>query len=558
MEGIKKQIIAAIKSAGYEVPDDFNLMAPPNDDLGDFSTSVALTIASQVKANPKEIAEKISEKLKSDEILSTEIAAPGFINIKLSAEFFHKYLASVLEAGCDFGKSEIGKDQKVLVEFISANPTGPLHIGNARGGPIGETLSNVLSWQGYHVEKEFYVNDTGNQIKKFADTLSYYYTIKFDPKFNFPEGGYPGEFLKQVSEEIQIEHKSEIDELKDNELSDFFAKVGLEKTIRRIKEDIEALGISFDRFVYESDFINNGKSMAVVEKLKADGHTNSREGALWFTSNDLDPNDRETVLLRSDAEKTPTYFANDIAYHKDKFDRGNDRIVDIWGANHHGHIARLKSALRAVGYDESKFSVVLYQTVRLKTEGKTSQMGKRLGNFINIADLISKLGVPADVFKYMIISQSPSSIIDFDLDLALEQSEKNPVYYLQYAYARICSILRNAEKGELEELEKIANGQGTIHPSDLKNLTDKKEIALIKTLAGLSEALEKVSGEFQIQALPHFATEISRAYHNFYANCQVLSEDIELTRSRLLLILATRNVLKISLTLMGISAPGKM
>ncbi|MEI6144288.1 MAG: arginine--tRNA ligase [Candidatus Berkelbacteria bacterium] len=558
MEELKKQIASAIKNAGYDLPDNFDLSVPPKDDLGDYSTSVALTIASKNSENPKEIAEKIVGELKSAEIEKVEIAGPGFINIKLSNKFFHNYLASVLQIGSDYGKSDVGKGQKVLVEFISANPTGPLHIGNARGGPIGEVLSNVLTWRGYTVEKEFYVNDTGNQIKKFADTLAYYYTIKSDPKFHFPEGGYPGDFLKEVSEEIQTEYKTEISNLHDHELSGFFAKVGLEKTIRRIKEDIEALGISFDRFVYESDFLNSGKSMEIVDQLKADGHTDNREGALWFTSNDLDPNDRETVLLRSDAEKTPTYFATDIAYHKDKFERGNDRLIDVWGANHHGHIARLKSAMKAIGCDESKLSIILYQNVRLKKDGETKQMGKRLGNFINIADLITKLKVPADVFKYTIISQATSSIIDFDLDLALERSDKNPVYYLQYAYARICSILRNAEKGDIAELEKIANGQGTIKSADLEKLTDKKEIALIKALAGLSDALEKASGEFQIQALPHFATEIARGFHNFYANCHVLSDDKELTRSRLLLVLATRNVLKISLMLMGISAPEKM
>lgn len=558
MEELKKQIEGIILSAGYSLPDDFELTIAPNDKLGDYSTSVALLIASKSNGNPKEIAQKIVDQLKLQEVKNAEVAGSGFINIKLSEEFFHKYLSDILKFGPDFGKTKVGEGEKVLVEFISANPTGPLHIGNARGGPIGEVLSNVLAWQGYIVEKEFYVNDTGNQIKKFAETLAYYYTVKSDPKFNFPDGGYPGDFLREVSEEIQTEYSAEIAEIKDDKLSDYFAKVGLDKIIRRIKEDIEALGISFDRFVYESDFINSGKSLEIVEKLKTDGHTCTREGALWFTSNDLDPNDRETVLLRSDAEKTPTYFATDIAYHKDKFDRGYDRLIDVWGANHHGHIARLKSAMKAIGHDESKFLVVLYQNVRLKEGGETKQMGKRLGNFINIADLITKLKVPADVFKYMIISQSSSSTIDFDLDLALEQSEKNPVYYLQYAYARICSILRNADTELLVETEKIANGQGTAELLDLKKITDKKELGLIKTLAGLTEVLNKVSSEFQVQALPRFATEVARAYHNFYSSCQVLSEDKDLTRARLLLVLATRNVLKISLTLMGISAPEKM
>lgn len=557
MDKLKELIVGAVKSAGYDTPADFQLESPPPG-FGDFATNVAIIIGKKTNADPKEVAAKICGALSSPEIKEASVAAPGFINIFLSDEFFQTELKNILEAGADFGKSKAGKGEKALVEFISANPTGPLHIGNARGGPIGETLANVLSWLGHEVEREFYVNDTGNQIKKFAETLAYWQIVKTDEDFHFPEGGYPGDFLKDISEEIQKEYPKEIEELKDDELIDFFAQKGLDKTLRRIKEDVEALGIKFDRFVYESDFLNSGKSLEVVEKLKSAGHTTSREGALWFSSNELDPNDRETVLLRSDAEKTPTYFASDIAYHVDKFDRGSKLLVDVWGANHHGHIARLKSALKALDYDEKNLNIILYQNVRLKKEGKAVQMGKRLGNFVNIADLLGKLKIPADVFKYMIISQNPTSIIDFDLDLALEQSEKNPVYYLQYAYARICSILRRADKKELVELEIIANGEGKVAAADLVKLTDKKELTLIKTLGGFSQALEKVAGEFQIQALPHFATEIARAYHNFYSSCQVLSDNEPLTRSRLLLILATRNILKISLTLMGISSPEKM
>ena len=396
------------------------------------------------------------------------------------------------------------------------------------------------------------------QIKKFGLTLAYWYIIKKDEKYPFPEGGYPGDFLKEVSEEIQKEHAKEIEELRDDELVEFFIRNGLEKTIRRIKDDVAALEISFSRFVYESDIIASGASLEVVEKLKEGGHTSEKEGALWFTSNDMDPNDRETVLLRSDSERTPTYFANDIAYHKEKYDRGNDLMIDIWGPGHHAHIPRIKSALKVLGLDENKLSIFLYQNVKLKENGVVKQMGKRLGNFVNISDLIKKMKVPSDVYKFMIINQSPSSIIEFDLELALEQSEKNPVYYLQYAYARICSVLRKADAETVKELEEVANGSIQVENSELVNLTDKKEINLIKTLMQMPDVLHKVSGEFQIQALPHFSTEVARAYHNFYASCQILSEDKKLERSRLLLVLAVRNVLKISLTLMGISAPEKM
>jgi len=558
MEELKSCFKESIEKSGYKFPKDFKFDLPPNEKFGDFSTNVAMLIGKESSLDIKSVAENIIKNLNSDLIKEAVFVSPGFINLKVKNDFYYNQLKVILQAGSEYGKTDFGSGKKVLVEFISANPTGPLHIGNARGGPIGEVLSNVLEWLGYQVDKEFYVNDTGNQIKKFANTLAYYYIVKNDPKFHFPEDGYPGEFLKEISEEIQSEYSSELSELHDDELWEFFARVGLEKTIRRIKEDIDSLGINFDRFFYESDLLNSGKSLEVVENLRKNNHTASREGALWFISNDLDPNDRETVLLRSDIDKTPTYFASDIAYHKDKFDRGYKLLINVWGANHHGHISRMKSVLKALKYDEKQLSIILYQNVKLKKDGQTVQMGKRLGNFVNISDLINKLKVPADVFKYMIISQSPSSIIDFDLDLALEQSEKNPVYYLQYAYARICSVLRRVDSTLLAEVEKIANGEGRIALSDLEKLTDKKELLLIKAIGGFPESLEKVRTNFQIQALPHFATEVARAYHNFYSSCQILTDDKELERSRLLLILATRNVLKISLTLMGISAPEKM
>ena len=277
-----------------------------------------------------------------------------------------------------------------------------------------------------------------------------------------------------------------------------------------------------------------------------------------FSKEYSDLSDRESVLVRSDSEKSLTYFASDIAYHKDKFDRKFDRLIDVWGANHHGHIERLKASLKSLGYDSDKLDIILYQNVRLKKDGEIKQMGKRLGNFINISDLLNEMKVSADVFKYTIISQSSQNIIDFDLDLAVEQSEKNPVYYLQYAYARICSILRNTDKNILQALEKIAEGKGRPDPKALDLLKDKKELDLIKLLDKLPNILLKIGENFQIQSLPFFATETARAYHNFYTSCQVLSGDKNLTEARLLLVLATRNVLKITLSLMGVSTPERM
>jgi len=437
----------AAVQAGYKVPDGFSLSSPPKEEMGDLATNIAIIIAKNEGEKTTKVGEEILKKIKSPFIKSIKLVNPGFINIRFSDKYYQNALCDILSQGNDYGKGDIGKNKSVLVEYVSANPTGPLHIGNARGGPIGEVISNILSWLGYRVEREFYVNDVGAQIKKFGETLAYYYIVKNDSDYHFPDGGYPGEFLNQVSEEIQKDNSKEIEKLRDEQLVEFFIHHGLMITIRRIKKDLENLGINFDRFQYESDLINSEKTQKIVEDLKNKNSTVEREGAVWFSSKDYsDLEDRDSVLVRSDVEGTLTYFASDIAYHKDKFDRDFNQLIDVWGANHHGHVDRLKAALRSLGYDHNRLKIILYQNVRLKKDGETKQMGKRLGNFINISDLIEKLKVPADVFKYMIISQSSQNIIDFDLDLALEQSEKNPVYYLQYAHARICSILRNTDK----------------------------------------------------------------------------------------------------------------
>lgn len=556
---MKEKIKKAIKSAGYESPEDFDLQSPPEEKFGDLSTNVAMLIAVKEKKLPKDLAKKIIENLKDEDISKVEIAGNGFINFFLSEKFLAETLAVILKAGADFAKSDKGSNNKILIEFISANPTGPLHIGNARGGPIGETLANILSWLGYKVEREFYINDIGTQIEKFGQTLAWWYISKKDKNFPFPEAGYPGEFLKDVSEEIQKKFAKDVTELKDEELTEFFIRQGLEVIIRKMKEDIEALSINFDHWVYESDTVNSGKSQKIIDQLKASDKTSEKEGAVWFSSPEYhNESDRESVLVRSDADRTPTYFANDIAYHSNKLDRGFDLLIDIWGANHHGHIARMKAAMAALGYSSEKLAVILYQNVRVKEGGSVKQMSKRLGNYVTIKQLLGELRVPADVFKYMMISQSSNTIIDFDLGLALEQSEKNPLYYLQYAYARICSILRKGDAEIVAEAEKIARGEVSVESKDLEGLTDKKELRLIGELALFPTVLEKAAGDFQIQALPHFTTEVARLFHIFYTTCQVLSDDKRLTRSRLLLVLATRNVLKICLTLMGVSAPEKM
>ena len=555
-QNIKDMIISAVKQSGYSVPQNFAIDTPPESSMGDFATNVAMIIAGRDKGNPKEIAEKIIDILKPEkDIAKVEIAGPGFINITLKESIYFTELKKILSEKENYGRGG-KKNTKVNVEYVSANPTGPLHVGNARGGPIGEAIARLYQFLGYEVEREFYVNDMGLQIERFGRSLYHYYAKKTDDKLELPEDGYPGTYIKEISEEIQQSHKEKLTELKDEpDLIQFFIKEGLTYTIKSIREDCELIGIKFDNWLHESDLLHSGKAEAAVEKLKADGFTVNKEGALWFKNpDDTELADKESVLIKSDG-KSLTYFADDIAYHLDKFERGNQLLINVWGANHHGHIPRFKAAIKAAGAPEDKIEILLYQYIRLKKAGKTASMGKRLGNFVTLREVIES-GVEPDVFKYFILSQNSNTPFDFDLKLASDTSEKNPVFYIKYAHARICSILKKVYPegksfgaGDIEiENEKI----------DPSILSDSKEVELYKELVKFPEILNETSTNFQVQALPHFAYKIAGLFHDFYANCQVITEDKKLTASRLSLILATKYILSNVLDICGIEAPESM
>ena len=546
-QDIKDMIINAVKEGGYPVPQNFAIDTPPKASMGDFATNIAMVIAGRDKGNPREISEKIIALLKKEKDLAkVEIAGPGFINITLYDSIYFTELKKILAEKENYGKGS-KKNTKVNVEYVSANPTGPLHVGNARGGPIGEAIASLYQFLGYEVEREFYVNDIGLQIERFGRSIYHYFAIKSDPKVEFPEDGYPAPYIKEISEEIQKNHKERLTELKDEpDLIQFFIKEGLTHTIKSIREDCELIGIKFDNWLHESDLLHSGKAEAAVEKLKEGGFTVSKEGALWFKNpDDTELADKESVLVKSDG-KSLTYFADDIAYHLDKFERGNQLLIDVWGANHHGHIPRFKAAMKAAGAKEDKIEILLYQYIRLKKAGKAYSMGKRLGNFVTLREVIES-GVEPDAFKYFILAQNNNTPFDFDLKLAADTSEKNPVFYIKYAHARICSILKKAgdRADKLEE-------------EDLKLLSDPKEIALYKDLVKFPEILNETSQNFQVQALPHFAHKIAGLFHDFYANCQVITEDKKLTTSRLSLILATKYILANILDICGIEAPESM
>jgi len=553
----KKFIIDATKKAGYAIPQNFSVDAPPNLEMGDCATNIAMIIAGRDKKNPREIAEKIVENIsKETEIAKVEIAGPGFINIFLADKIYEEEFKKILLERENYGKGS-KKKTKVLVEYVSANPTGPLHVGNARGGPIGDAVANLMEFMGYTAGREFYVNDMGLQIERFGRSLYYWYAKKSDERIEFPADGYPAPYVKEMSDQIQKEKKGELEKIQDEpELINFFIKEGLCQAIKSIRADCELIGIKFDNWAYESDLQHGGKADRAISLLKDGGFTTNKEGALWFKNpDDAELEDKESVLIKSDG-KTATYFADDIAYHIDKFERGYDKFINIWGANHHGHLPRFRAAMKALGYPHDKYEILFYQYIRLKKKGKAFSMGKRLGNFVTLREVIES-GVEPDAFKYFILSQNPNTPFDFDLELAADTSEKNPVFYIKYAHARICSILAKAG----HEPQRYMAGDGSkvkTESADFNLLKNEKEISLYKELVKFPELLIEVSDNFQLQALPHFAHKIAGLFHDFYSSCQVLSEDKKLTSARLSLVLATKYVLVNTLSICGIEAPEKM
>jgi len=543
---VKDSIVKTLEKLGLDAPVNFEIDSPPKPEMGDFATNVAMVLSHEKKQNPKELAEKIVKELNSIDNIVAEIAGPGFINIKLDNSLYTEELKNILSKKEDYGKQTIGDGKKINVEYVSANPTGPIHIGNARGGPIGEVIANLYEWMGYEVDREFYINDIGGQIDRLGESIYYWYEKSLGEDTEFPEEGYPGEYIKEVFENIYSDKKAELSKIKEKEdIVDLFKHEGVKVVVDRIKSDLELLGIEFNIWEFQSKYEDGGLSNEVIDALKEKGATTNKEGALWYVNLD-DPNsdDAESVLQKSDGNDTLTYFADDIAYHKDKFDRGYEKMVNVWGSNHHGHVPKLKAALKSLGLDSEKLDVVLYQFVRLKNGDEVLKMGKRTGNIVNISDLI-KAGVTADAFKYFILSQNSNTPIDFDFKLAKDTSEKNPVFYIQYAHARICSILKKSEDRGDEDV-------------DFRLLNDPKELALMRELTKFPELLQEINRSLQIQALPHFAMKIASLFHDFYANCQVLSDDKKLSKARLALASSCKIVLKNVLAVCDIEAPEKM
>ena len=518
---------------------------PREPQWGDYSSPLPFQLASRLKKPPRSIAQTLVAHFPETNLLEKiSIEGPGYVNFILSSSWLAEQVDEILRQGERYGDIDLGGGKKVQVEFVSANPTGPLTVGSGRNAVIGDVLASVLEAAGYKVQREYYVNDAGTQMRLFAETLFARYAQALGVDEPIPEHGYRGSYMVELGREIASEEGDKFLHMPREKAIEAIGEIGLEKMLARIKADLEFIGVRYDNWFSERSLYRDGLFEKVMEILREKGFIAEKDGAIWFVSSELGE-DKDNVIVRRTGE--PTYFASDIAYHYDKFfRRGFDWVIDVWGADHQGHVPRMKAMMKAFGLDPERLSVVLYQMVTLKRGGKEVRLSKRTGEIITLRELAEEVG--PDAVRFFLLARAPSSHMDFDLDLAVQQSSENPVYYVQYAHARICSIFRNA--GDLDY------SQG-----DVRLLTHPRELALIRQLVRLPEIIELVVNQLAPHHLAFYSQELASAFHLFYRDCRVLSsnpEDREITMARLKLVKATQIILGKVLKLMGVKAPERM
>ncbi len=531
-----------------EMP-QFNIEKPANKENGDYSTNVAMAGARAFKKAPRMIAEAIVSCIDLDGTAfdRVEIAGPGFMNFFLSQQFYSNVLKDVFSCGKDYGKSDYGQGKRVLVEFVSANPTGPMHIGNARGGAIGDCLASVLDWAGFSVNREFYVNDAGNQIEKFATSLEVRYLQHYDPSIELPEDAYHGQDIVEHAENFIKEYGDKYVNADSKERRKALVDFALPKNIAGLERDLGRYRITYDKWFRESTLHNDGSVQRVIDALKEKGVTYEQDGALWFKASEYG-NDKDIVLVR--ANGLPTYIVPDIAYHYNKLvTRGYDKAIDVLGADHHGYVPRMKAALTALGLDASRLDCVIMQMVRLVREGETIKLSKRSGKAITLNTLIDE--VPLDAARFFFNLREPNSHFDFDLELAAKQSSENPVYYVQYAHARICSIIKKAQEQGVE--------LKTPSDDELALLNSKEEKDLIRHLSLLTDEIVSAAKSYDPAKITHYVIELATLFHKFYNAQRVMLDDNEgLMQARLFLCKAVKDTIYNILTMLKITAPEVM
>ena len=521
------------------------LEVPPEKSFGDYATNFAMQAARTLKANPRKIAEAVVGRIEFPWLDRAEIAGPGFINFYLKPDWLHGLLQEILDAGTAYGDTQAGRRQKIQIEFVSANPTGPLHVGHGRGAAFGSALANLMTAAGYDIQKEFYINDAGNQIDNLAISVEARYLELLGQTVEFPEDGYHGRDIIDTAQRIIDNAGSRYLLMSPADRREIFKQIALAEKLAALKEDLESFGVTFDVWFSERSLFENDAVAAACAQLREKGHAYDKDGAFWLRSTEFG-DDKDRVIIRDNG--VPTYFASDIAYHDNKFRRGFEKVINIWGADHHGYIPRMKAAMAALGYDPERLEVLILQMVSLYQGGELVKMSKRTGQGVTLSELIEEVG--RDAARYFFIMRSLDSQLDFDLDLAKSRSNENPVYYVQYAHARITSIFRQMEEAGIS-FDSSAR-------AELFRLSTEFELELIRKLGDYPEEISAAARDRAPHRIARYAHELAGFFHSFYNGCRVLGVEPELTAARLALVVATQRVLRHSLGILGVAAPDKM
>ncbi|WP_315452573.1 arginine--tRNA ligase [uncultured Selenomonas sp.] len=518
------------------------LEEPPEKELGDFATNFAMQSARVFRQSPQKIAAAIRDRLTGDWLDHAEVAGPGFLNLYLKKTVLSDTLRAVLAAGEEFGTLLPNGAPRIQVEYVSANPTGPLHVGHGRGAAVGSALVKLLRTAGYAVDSEYYVNDAGNQMNLLAVSVNARYLELLGKPVEFPENGYHGADIVETAQRIIDREGDKYLSLPEEERLKLFQDVAYREKLAALEEDLADFGVTFDRW-YSERTLHPDAVRRVVDVLLERGTAYEKDGAVWLRSTDYG-DDKDRVIFRDNG--VPTYLAADIAYHDDKYRRGYGRLINIWGADHHGYVARVKASMAALGHDPEELTVLLLQMVSLYRDGALVKLSKRTGETVTLRELMEEVGV--DAARYFFLMRSLDSQLDFDLDLATKKSNENPVYYIQYAHARISSIFRQADEAGIA----VRDG------AELELLTDETEIALIKKIAAYPEEIARAAAEFAPQRIARYSHELAGAFHSFYNKCRIVGQEPSLASARLALVLATGRVIRHSLSVLGVSAPEKM
>ncbi|MGS3994630.1 arginine--tRNA ligase [Staphylococcus pseudintermedius] len=529
-------IVESIPEIKIEIPKDTK--------NGDYATNIAMVLTKLAKRNPREIAQLIVDHLDTEaaHVKKIDIAGPGFINFYLDSSYLNAVIDQALELDTQFGRVAESKNKKILVEYVSANPTGDLHIGHARNAAVGDTLCNILDAAGYDVTREYYINDAGNQITNLAKSIEVRYLQHLGQKAEMPADGYHGQDIKNIGADL-AEKQPNLMDLSDDERLKTFRQLGVDYEMAKLKKDLADFNIHFDNWFSETSLYEKGEIKAVLERMKENGYTYEQDGATWLRTTDF-KDDKDRVLIKKDG--TYTYFLPDIAYHYDKFQRGNDNLINLFGADHHGYINRLKASLETFGVDSDRLEIQIMQMVRLMQDGEEVKMSKRTGNAITLREIMDEVGI--DAARYFLTMRSADTHFDFDMALAKEQSQDNPVYYAQYAHARICSILRQAE----------AQGYQVEKAADYQTITNDKAIELLKKVAEFEPMIEGAAEARAPHRVTNYIQDLAAHFHKFYNAEKVLTEDQAKTKAHLALIDAVRITLRNALQLVGVTAPEQM